>query len=295
MRFVIVKSENIVVIDNAPITVDLTAMTPANIEMVVYQEVEGKLQYNDRPSVRDHFTDPSPYQPQINAWMTAYNDATPPLTLTQAKFVKQEFVEAIFHSSRRAPFVSSGHTYDARDEAIEYLTATLVANGVQGQINTIISGVNGMVSVNNTSAGNVNNWSAANATNWGYLQHGFYGGVGPGLDTVVTSFSTSSPPVPFPAVGSGGFGNMSAISAVAPLIPWQPLDASAILNISAADLILALKGLVTRRNNLNATRISKKSDIGALTTIAQVIAYDATTGWPAGLLLDQSDDPPTVH
>src|SRR5262245_1680816 len=247
-------------IDNADIAIDTSSLA-ANIEIIVYQEVNGKIQYNDRPSVRDAFTDPSPYQPFINLWLTAYSTATPPLTLAQAKFVKCDFVEGIFHSKRRAPFSSGGHIYDGNDEAVQYLTATL-SGGVYDSTGGLVSAINaafssqtssinsGIIDVsninanaNNISAGNINSWSNNHHQNWlhtslstnaatanlVYMNAQPIGGgsttgasgSGPGYGGFQGFAGFSGLTPPTVAGGGGGSGGGPAGTS-----PWQPLDAA---------------------------------------------------------------------
>jgi hypothetical protein len=342
MRFTIIRSESLVIIDNAVATIDVSSL-PTNVEIVVYQEIDGKIEYNDRPSLRLPFTDPSPYQSLLNAWITNQATVTPALQLAQAKQVKNDLVEGIFHHKRRLPYAYGAWSYDAHDESVTNLdllvqatidTSVLVAsinaafatitsqvnntvvggvndtvvggvnNTVVGGVNgTVVPGVNAMVAANNNSAAAVNNWSNLSSLNWGRVLIMStptlpYNAMSPGNMSGPTG-GASGPGTPGAGPGSGGFQNMANIAGIGTIggigtiagatvsggtghagnITHQPLNAAAPQSIPAADISAALQGIANRRNTLNSNRLTKRVAINALTTIAAVVAYDATTGW----------------
>lgn len=307
LRFSIYSPDSMVVVDNASAVVSLAAL-PTNVVVVAYQVDQGSVEYNDRPRLRIPFTDPAPYQPFLNLWITAAQ--APALQLAQAKQLKIDLVEAIFHHKRRLPYAYGAWSYDAHDESVTNVdlqvqaTATvstdvsgLIASinaaftAITNQVNaTVVGGANAMVNANNVSAAAVNDWSYYNAVNWPKISTQFgslTGGVGGNHDY---AYLTSA----LAAVGSGGFGNMAAVvnitgatvsGALSPgfshvgNITLQPLNAAAPQSIPATDVYTALLGIANRRNSLNTNRLTKQIAINALSTIAAVAAYDATTGW----------------
>jgi hypothetical protein len=66
---------------------------------------------------------------------------------------------------------------------------------------------------------------------------------------------------------------------VGPVIPWNPSDGSPIQNLTFAQLSALLKSLTDRRATLQATHLSKRAAIAALTSVKDIAAYDITAGW----------------
>lgn len=291
MRFTIIRSESLVVVDNAVSNISVASL-PANVEVVVYQETDGKIEYNDRPSVRTVFTDPSPYQALINAFITDQAALVPALQLAQAKQIKKDLVEGIFHHKRRLPYIYNTWQYEATDEAVANMSMLLQgSSGVAGlvasinnaltylkdQINTYV------VTQNNSSAGSVNQWSSFHNTNWSLM----YRGPGGAAYTLGDPIGGASPGGAGAGPGSGGFLTMSTVavptvsgsSGPSGNITYQPLNATTPQTIPAADVFSGLLGIANRRNSLNSNRLTKQVAVNNLTTIAAVTAYDATAGW----------------
>jgi hypothetical protein len=290
MRFVIMRDDNAMSIDNARLDMDCSALA-SNLALVAYVESEGKLQYNDRPGQLTAFTDPAPYQPFINSWITASAADTPPLQLAQAKQIKKDLVDAIYNHKRRLPYVYNAKTYDASDESVMYMTAAssvgtsagsdsgLISSinsafiTLAGQINgQLVSTINSNAGTNNNSAANVNAWSAQNTAAWNCL---YYPGVG---GNVVAAG-------PWTVPSSGGFGthttstNVAGATVGASNISWQPAGSTDPVPLSRSEFAGALSGIVSRRNALNNNRVDKKAAIDALADIPAVVAYDATASW----------------
>jgi hypothetical protein len=297
MRFLLVRSENLVVVDNAELTISCAAL-PTNVEMVVYNEIDGKIEYNDRPSVRIAFTDPSPYQTLINSWITAAAAQTPALQLAQAKQVKNDLIDGVFHHKRRLPFTLGPWQYDARDDNVQALDLLVQSNasassensGLIGSINTafsnLVNALNTNVGQHNTSAGAVNAWSNSNYLAWTKT-------IGSGILIAGSSLYALGYPfgdAPVPP-GQGGFVLMNSLSAptvsgtvntslsYTGSVTHQPLNATSPQTIDTNSVHNAITGIASRRNTLNADRMAKKAAVNALTTIPAVVAYDATTGW----------------
>lgn len=300
LQFVLVRPENVAAVDNADITIDCSAL-PANVDVVSFAAIEGKIEYNDQPSVRTVFTDPSPYQPHLNAWMTAYAAATPALLLAQAKLIKKDLVDSIFHHKRRLPYTLGPWQYDARDEAVDYGTALLNAyaildsSGIEAAFNPALSSIvdqinSYFVSMNNSMAGSFAHWITTNCLNM--LTQTTYQ-----FHTVPASGTVPGKYVGIIAAGGNapqfGMGNMSSVSNIpgatvssgtirllySGSITMQPLNAATPQAIPADTYNQVLSGIGSRRNSLNNNRLTKQFAIDALTTIPAVVAYDATAGW----------------
>jgi hypothetical protein len=314
MRFTIIRSESMVVIDNAPLVLDCSTV-PANVEVVAYEDTGGTVEYNDRPSVRVMFTDPSPYQPILNSWMTTSAAASPALQLAQAKTIKAGLVEGIFHHKRRLPYSAVGYSWDTNAESIaslETLVRGKASISLSSDTSVLVASINDAFSVltnqindkvvaeNNISAGNVNGWSTTMAINWANLDlvyqqlNGTTGGASTGTQHTHTYFVYGyTLDVNYRSPGAGGFQSMTNLSGVTisggvnmtsslnytGTIATQPLNSGSMVNVPASDVNVALQGIAARRETLNSNRLTKQAAINALTTIPAVVAYDATTGW----------------
>ena len=310
MQFLILRAENLVVIDNAAIEINCSAL-PANVAMIVWHDDIGKIEYNDRPAMRTDFTDPSPYIPFLNAWMTAFSTQVPPLQLPQAKKVKTDLVEALYDYKRREPY-TYGWVYDANDEAVMFMNSTLANilsdTGGPGslvpsinntfhsltlQLNPIFTTINTNANNFNTSMAVIDTWSGYMAQNWGGLSlnpelHDS-GGASNNVTAHSHQYYNVSIIVPIRGTGSAGTYRMSQSSYVTDvtvgftpataMVAWQPLNSASIVAISVDDFNDALTGIVARNNTLNGSRVSKKSAINALASIPAVVAYDVTAGW----------------
>lgn len=98
----IVRGQNLVCIDDALIrNVDCSSI-PKNIYLVFWYGTHGEILYNhdDRLPVREPFTDFAPYVGIFDAWMRAAQRERPPISLTQARFVKSKMVDALMPDGR---------------------------------------------------------------------------------------------------------------------------------------------------------------------------------------------------
>lgn len=295
LQFTFIRSTNLAMVDNADIIIDCSTL-PANVEIVAFAGIEGKIEYNDRPAMRTPFTDPSPYQLQLNAWMTAYAAVTPALLLAQAKQVKRDLVDSIFHHKRRLPYASGPWQYDARDEAVAYGTALLggmksASTNFFTQINQILATLvgqfnNNVIGAYNSTVSSFGVGITANCLNALLKGSGVYDTDSGGVGSVIGYVASTKTPN-FAVSGMTGMANLpgatmpaSSISiAVSGNIVMQPLNASAPQSIAATDFYSALVNIAGRRSALNTNRLTKQNAINALTTIPAVVAYDATTGW----------------
>jgi hypothetical protein len=75
---------------------------------------------------------------------------------------------------------------------------------------------------------------------------------------------------------------ITAPAAVAgPPIDWPPLNSTVMVRMSMASMRSLIASIQQRRTTLQNTQLAKTNAINALTTVAAVIAYDVTTGWPS--------------
>jgi hypothetical protein len=264
--FIFIRSENIGAIDNASAAIDCSSL-PANVEKVIWDSHTGWLEYNDQPKIHAPFADPSTYQAQLNALMTALSTTTPPLSLAQAQLVKQALVDALYGMKRLKPITVSTSQgslqWDAADEAVATMNQQLATSaagftvstaGMATQINNMITPLNADQA---TAKGNFA--SPIHDSGLGYYLWDSKPDVPTGAPYSTVTGSNSSP--------SGG------------PFPWAPYGASSTVNLSLADLTAIVNAVGTRRQSLAGTRASKKNAIAVLGSVASVIAYDVTTGW----------------
>lgn len=114
------------------------------------------------------FADPSPYQGDVNAWLTAAQTATPPITLAHAQAIKSNFIDAIYNAKRKALTVSFAPTQFAT-------TRSAVAPGLGNNMTWSVSPNDLVVTV--TTATGVGTGLATNSTTLGsgklYWEMGF--------------------------------------------------------------------------------------------------------------------------
>jgi len=75
-----------------------------------------------------------------------------------------------------------------------------------------------------------------------------------------------------PSVGIGGPAGMT--------IPWTPIGHNTPVNLSGGEMNNIMLLITNRRTSLLTVKVNKTDEVNALTSIASVIAYDVTTGWP---------------
>jgi hypothetical protein len=77
-----------------------------------------------------------------------------------------------------------------------------------------------------------------------------------------------------------GYASTTPDPSIAP-IQWTPIGQANPVTLTATEMAGLMSGITTRRNNLLTTKFNKIAAVNALTEIADVIAYDVTTGWPS--------------
>jgi hypothetical protein len=295
MDIVIARSEGIMSIDNQPLAIDMSPLA-ANIELIAYDCTagSGNIEYSNSLRVLSPFIDVTPYAPFANTWLTAANAVVGmPVTLAQAKRVKIGLVDGIFNSKRQLPISYAGNTWDATDQAMVGMQATINAYDIAADIAagdaTLASNVNTMqLNVNlNVPASQ----PAATGGTTAYIRYASAvspktGSKGPWTPTFV-----NSPSWIFPSGVSGGginqqpsyYGSKSSITykqTAGPNVSWAPLNATTPVTMSTASMRTLISNIQARRASLQATRLTKTNAINLKTTIADIITYDVTAGWP---------------
>jgi hypothetical protein len=285
-------TQNRVFVQDIPASVTLSLAT--NINQIWYKEGVGLIYFNDRQHIGEPFTDPSVYQTQINAWITAMATATPALTLAQAKVIKNKFVGAIYDVKRQAP-VTVGTSlgtlqFEATDSA---MLAYTLQTGYQfvANLNAIIAQLNQCIAEGNAvlGAANGNLIPIVNAL------IGNSGGSGLGkyevlmdqynLETFGLSGGQVQPNPPIRAnlpgdasAWGGSFGSgVGGISSASPAL--VSLGSTAAQSFTENDLIAIIAAVSTQVVVKQAVNNAKQAAVNACGTIAAVVALDVTTGW----------------
>lgn len=88
------------------------------------------------------------------------------------------------------------------------------------------------------------------------------------------------------SIAPGNFSNVSAISwtNIGGVVPanaqWIPIGSTVPVNVTPDEQTAILKGIAERTNELFIVKNQKISEVNALTTIDDVIAYDVLADWP---------------
>lgn len=248
----------------------------ANVGFVRFENAVGSIIYNDRPAIPDTFTDPSPYQSYLNAWITAQAALqTNPLTLAQAQAVKVALVQAVYAVKRQQPVTvtvnSTSYQWDASDIALARMAA-VAGNLYADPTNSLVTTLNSWATSFNTLQSNLNTFATnlqttfnneTSATNT--KESGITGWV-----TLTAPTSPSSPAV----------GNESPLSSLsAGTIQIVPVGATAAVTMTPTDLKNIMAAIATQNTNEAVVNANKTAAVNALSTISAVAAYDATTGW----------------
>jgi len=264
----------------------------------------GSILYNDRPALPAPFADPSPYQSYFNAWITAAAAASPALLLSQAQSLKAALVNAIYLMKRQAPVsvpVSAGtFAWDASDAAVARL-APLAGFLYVDPLNAVLSGGPGatlteLVADLNTMVANLNVWAthfntlnsnlatyastlATDMANWASAINTAERTAIAGWQTIGAP-ATPASPATTGNTGLGGFTeSFSSAQIAAPSIQLMPVGATAPVSLTPTDLQQVVVAMAAQNVKYQTTSASKQAAVNALSTIAAVAAYDATTGW----------------
>jgi hypothetical protein len=264
-----------------PITANTLAL---NINFVQWNGVTGigQIIYNDRMPLPEQFTDPSPYQAYINQWITTSAlAATNPLSLVQAQAIKNSLIGTIYGVKRQQPVnatVTAGnYNWDASDSAVARMN-TLASFAYIDNVNSIISTFDSEIS---TFIGDYNGLRS------GYTS--FVSNLQTNLNTWVTALNTAEGAVGgWVAVGnmsvpsSGSTSAMSFVSIPSITVPTMkllPYGGTSLVTVSPTDIGTIMSAVAAQNANESLVNATKQAAVNALTTIAAVTTYDATTGW----------------
>jgi hypothetical protein len=277
MKFVIIRGENVMSVDNEVATINAAGLA-ANVLLVAWDGNTGVLQYNDRAAIKEPFGDPSPYQTQLNLWIAAKTAA---LTLTQSKAVKTLLVDGIYRFKRTAPITYSGQVWDASDEAFSAMLGAAVggSSGLLAAITLLADETRtatfGLYDDLNVGFNHISIDLAEASSKFTFANHHFGeldvgGTTGFGWTAAQTGLSfpggVNPPGGPYTITAPSGGGSVS----------WLPAGSTTPVTVDLNGLIAAI---VARRNAAQLTRSTKAAQIAALASTAAVITYDATTGW----------------
>lgn len=133
MRILIDNRAKKVAIDGVAVPVASPALDPGIDYVTWADDGVGTIQYAGN-FLRANFADVSPYQPFVNAWMTAAGGA---LTLAQARAVKAEFVATIAIAKRQKSITANGagvsRIWDGSDIALAHY-GMLAGAGAAAQV-----------------------------------------------------------------------------------------------------------------------------------------------------------------
>jgi hypothetical protein len=301
MDLVIARSEGIMSIDNQPLAIDTSALA-TNIEFVAYDcnGGAGNIEYSNALRVLDPFIDVVPYASFVNTWLTAAAAMLAlPITLAQAKRVKIGLVDGIFNSKRQLPISYANQTWEATDQALMGMQAAVngwdIAASISAGDATLAANINTMSLQVNLGA--IASQPVATGTSDGqtfYLDG--YGSImymyqiSPNDTNGPWNVSSTNSPAWLTSVGGGGVSQQPSYSGsttpitfqqtAGPNISWPPLNATTPVTMSMTSMRTLLANIQSRRASLQSTRLTKTNAVNLLTTIAAVIAYDATSNWP---------------
>lgn len=313
MRFFVSRPENLMCIDNVAVNMDCSSLDPG-INYVVWNENgSGFLEPSSGIALRTPFSDPSPYQALINLWMATQAAATPALTLAQAQAVKSELVDAIWLVKAKANVTVStsqgSFTFDAGNDmqaalnmaawmpAVAQLIAQTVAlNAATGNMMTsvnttfsnLVAEINAMITAGGSGidaalanlAAQVDTYTAGIASqlniNWDFLNNS--AGI-PVPDQIQNGSSLTTPTVSTISGVSGSYTGPTALPTLTAPVKMLPVGATVYPSFTLADLFAVVTAIQNQRANETLTRSTKQVAIAALATVANVITFDATSGW----------------
>lgn len=275
MKFWVVRSQQVMSVDNAVVNdLDVSSL-PGNVEMVLWDGMAGEVESNIGPAIRTPFTDPAPYQPVLNSFL----GLLPNVTVLQARQIKQQLVEAIYAARRLTPIritVGSGTFYwDARDEALTAMTSKLMADWL---INSSSSVSTLAAMINNALAGVATevNTKVVAPLRTGTSDSLKYYQTETGTERIIVSGMTGGL---FMSKPDQVVAQSTNFQPVISNISWLPHDSKQVVSLTNIELANIVSAIVGRRNALSLTRANKRVDLQTVTTVAGVIAYDATQGW----------------
>jgi hypothetical protein len=261
----ICPSDGQVTIDDASISGLNTSPVASNVFLLFWHGDHGEIMRKQDATmpVREKFIDPTPYLPIFDRFLLAGENETPPLTLAQAKRIKQSLLESLFNMKRQQSYNGIAQTDTFQVAAIGSLTSAGVVDAVNAAIDTLNANLANLiryyVDLNNAIIKAGAYLAAINAA-IDSIQVTVSGGGESGYTTNVTF--TPMPEqflyeLPVPSAGQ--------------YMPHVTLAAN-----STAQMVNAVSA---RTYSLSNVWVTKFNEIEACTTIPQVAAYDIVSGW----------------
>lgn len=345
MRFYINPGDGIISVDGYQIQPVTVSGLASNISYVQWDETSlGLIVYKDQAPTFQSFSDPSPYQSNINAWMSSAAGlaltlaqqamvSTPLLAVAQAQMVKIDLTNAIYDFKRQSAIqfaVSSGdagynagvvaaspggvYNWDCSDESLNAMTMAMssaILSGTSSAVNTsLVNAINTALSTVTTRANgsltallsNVNSAFVAFTNVLNSAMQLIFGTVTAAFPYLISSIdnalATSSTTLASNAdigpsgwsIGPGNAGSTGTNFTAPTLIgsPWSlvssvqwiPIGQTSPVTLSGTEFSSLVAAVVARRASLNQAKQTALASIAATSSVAQVIAFDATAGWP---------------
>lgn len=299
LTFVALPKRDSMAIYNARQVFDVNSVLPSSdreIEIIGWTGKEGFFEYSEGLRITKEFVELAPYAPLIREWLTAAGDS---LTLDLAKQVMKDLITALYFSKRQMPYSYLGRQFSAVDDDVLFnvSNATLISeiNRAIGQLNAVDNAAmygfrwSGRSRVETASANA--NWSPVTDA-YPMSDYQVYFG---GANEVRLAVGYYSPQAYVPAVGgytgiardsaapwwmpayTGAVPGVSGPSAM----PWETVEPTQFVTLSSAQLVELMQLIATRSQQLLVTKGQKINALMAPTvaTIAEVIAFDVTSGW----------------
>jgi hypothetical protein len=261
-KFWLCPPNNIVCVDDAPETVNLSAIAK-NIYLVRWQSDnygngEGSILYSDRLGVRDPLTDVTPYLPYINLWiLAAQSDKDHPITLAQARWVKLILTNMLFTMKNTAPCATAYGTVAADPESVSNMQSQALVDNASNDQN-LGSQVNNALDTSTVTTQTTTTTTTATLTN------------------TTTSTTLSGTPVDTATSVSGSTSTSNSDSNSVSASQFYPAH---VTPNSPSPTTNILQSIMNRRNSLMGVKGAHFSNLNNTITVPGIAAYDITTGW----------------
>ena len=299
---------------------DYSSLDPA-VWMVHWTEGKGEIEYQtpdgqNENGLREAFYDVTPYVPFFQQYLALEQD----LTLDQAKKVQIDLIKMLYEAKRQAPYhhpiVAGDYWWDATDGVLAATSGGLAnttskLNEVVTRLNALISAFNGNAGISNALVGEINNKIVTgNQNEVDYLNNTILGIYQTFTDTNTIndclragdlkglSADIIASPKYVVDVGPGTCATVSGtpidgVTASANA-NWIPLGQYAPVSVTPDEQIAILSGIAARSAQLYLIENQKIGEVNALTTVADVIAYDVLADWPTDPASPFKLEPPIV-
>lgn len=254
-------------VEGVPISMSCTM--PSGIQWAAWNETQGVSIPSSGIQIQTTFTDPSPYQALVNAWITAQAAATPALSLAQAQAIKSAMAADIFKVQRQAQISyaigSTDYNWDCSDESVGAMGLALaeVVSGISENF-----GLQNNLGIDDTLAFSPDNLTIQTTS------------CGCGEQTTLVTPSTDGGKT-LGLTGSVSLtGSMSLTGGLSlPNVSWIPIGATAPITLTGAQFAGLAAAVSSRRLTLLQNKLSLQANISAASSVSAVIAIDVTQGW----------------